>query len=445
MKHLKKILALVLCLVMLSSLAACGSKSAVGGQAGAANGESPIEKREAVDVKGPITIEFWHTSAGDLGIELDKQVKKFNETNGKGITVKATYMGIYYDVLTKLKASWGSNAVPDLVVCGAGGFEELAAGGALADMSAYVARDNFDMENIPKTLRYYTEYYDGQIIEFPYLVSTAIIFYNKAYYPNGVADTLEGWLEQAKAITAANPGIYGMSIPQDVGYIMRPFLKSLGAPGLTVEGGMKAAALDDGIMERYLTDWLSWIEGGYCAPLDVTNSSTNMANEFMQGKSAALINSCATMVSYVDTAKEAGIELGFAPAVGYGGKAGAIGGGGLCAMSSSTDEELAAVWEFIKFLYEDEQIIQTHKVSGYLPMTYSAAQHPDMVAFWEENPGNKVAFEQLDWATFNEWSPYLQKWRDYINAVVASVLVSKNMTPKEGVEQLKRNASVTFR
>lgn len=450
MKNFKKIVALLLCIVMAASVAACGGNSGSGGNAGGNAGGnsvdgSPVSKFEAVEVSAPVTVEFWHTSGGDLGTELEAQIKEFNETNGKGITVKGTYMGGYYDLLTKVKASYGSSAMPDMIVAGAGGIEELAEGGALADLAAYVARDNFDMENIPKSLRYYTEYYEGQIIEFPYLVSTAIVFYNKAYFPDGFPTTLEDWAKQAEQITAANPDVYGMSIPLDIGYIQRPILKSLGAPGLTTDNGNAPATLDDGTMEKFLTDWGTWIDGGYCAPLSVTDSTTKMGNDFLMGKTAAIVNSCAIMASYTESAKEANIDIGYAPSVAYGGGAGAIGGGGLCVMSQSTDQEIAASWEFIKFLYEDDNVIANHKASGYLPITYSAAESDEIKTFWEENPGNKVAFEQLDSATFNEWSKYLQKWRDYITTVITDVLVSKSLNPAEGVAQLKRNASTTFR
>lgn len=451
-KNLKRLLALVLCVLMAASMAACGGNGTqTGGNTNDdgsdadASSNSPVAKREAVEVTEPITIEFWHTSGGDLGTELEKQIEEFNQTNEYGITVKGTYMGGYYDLLTKVKASYGSSAMPDIIVSGAGGFEELAEGGALADLAAYVARDSFDMENIPESLRYYTEYYEGQVIEFPYLVSTAIVFYNKAYYPDGFPTTLEDWAEQAEQITAANPGVYGMSIPLDIGYIQRPILKSLGAPGLTTDNGNSAATLDDGTMEKFLTDWGSWIDGGFCAPLSVTDSTTKMGNDFLMGKTAAIVNSCAIMASYTESAKEAGLDIGYASSVAYGGYAGAIGGGGLCVMSQSSDQEVAACWEFIKFLLQDENVIANHKVSGYLPITYSAAQSAEIQSFWEENPGNKVAFEQLETATFNEWSKYLQKWRDYITTVITDVLVSKSLTPAEGVEQLKRNASTTFR
>lgn len=450
-KVLKKAVALLLCVLMVVSMTACGGgEAAPGGNAGSNGGQSgevsgsPIARKEAVEITEPITIEFWHTSSGDLGTELDSQIKEFNETNPYDITVKGTYMGSYYQLLTKVKSSAGTSVLPDLIIAGAGGIEQLAEAGILADVAAYVERDNFDMENIPESLRYYTEYYEGQVIEFPYLVSTAIIYYNKEYYPDGFPTTIEEWVEQSKKITAENPGIYGMALPLDTGYIQRPLLKSLGAPGLTTNNGTEPASLDDGTLEQLMTDWGTWINDGHCMGLTVTDSTTNITNAFFAGKVAAFANSCAAMASYTETAKTAGIDMGYASEVAYGGIAGAIGGGGLAVLSTSTDPEIAACWEFIKFLYEDEQVIDTHKVSGYLPITYSAAESAEMQAFWEENPGNRVAFEQLDWATYNEWSPYLQEWRDEITMMFTSVLVDGSLSPADAIAQLRRRAVITF-
>ena len=448
-KMMKRALALLLCLVMVMAMAACGGAPAQQGGASAGNqggsqSGSPIARREAVTVSEPITIDFWHTSSGDLAAELESQVNEFNANNPYGITVKATSMGSYYQLLTKIQSSSGTSVMPDLVIAASGGIERLAEAGVLADVASYVERDNFNMENIPESLRYYTEHYEGQVIEFPYLVSTAIIYYNKAYYPDGFPSTLEEWVEASKKITAENPGVYGMALPLDTGYIQRPLLKSLGAPGLTTNNGTAPATLEDGTLEKLMTDWGTWIQDGHCMGLTVTDSTTNITNAFFSGKVAAFANSCAVMTSYIETAKKSGIDMGYASEVAYGGIAGAIGGGGLGVMSTSTDAEIAACWEFIKFLYEDEQVIDTHMVSGYLPITYTAAQSEKVQSYWDENPGNRVAFEQLDWATYNEWSPYLQEWRDEIAAQFTAVLIDGSVSPADAVRQLQRRAVITF-
>ncbi|MCD8045494.1 MAG: extracellular solute-binding protein [Clostridiales bacterium] len=39
-----------------------------------------------------------------------------------------------------------------------------------------------------------------------------------------------------------------------------------------------------------------------------------------------------------------------------------------------SQQEIAAAWEFIKFLLEDEQVAENAADTGYLPITYSSTE-----------------------------------------------------------------------
>jgi len=431
----KALTAAILCLVMVLSLCACGSN---GG-----NGGAQADSGEAVTVSGPITIEFWHTRSGDHGKLLDEQIKKFNETNTLGITVVGTYQGSYYDVLAKVKTAYGTDTAPVLALVGAGGIEELAENGAVKDMSSYVERDSWNVENIPESLRYYMEHYEGQIIEFPYLVSSAIIYYNKQFYSEEPTD-LENFAQMAKQITAANPGVVGMGIGLDTGFIQRPILRSLGAPGLTLGSGDKPALLDDDYLTTHMNDWKSWIDGGFCASVDAVDSTTKMKNAFLSGKLAAYVSSSADLKQVIVDAQANGIDLGVARFVGYDGYCAPIGGGGIVALDTASAQETAAAWEFIKFLFEDQQVVDNAIRTGYLPYTVSAAANADMVAYWEQNPLTKVAYDQLEYATYNEWSVYLEQWRDKIANAFGFVIIDQSMTPEQAINFLRMQAEAIF-
>lgn len=432
----KKIATAMLCVVMLASLCACGSGSGSKASEGGDSGE-------AATVSGPVTIEFWHTRAGDHGKLLDEQIKKFNQTNTLGITVVGTYQGSYYDVLSKVKTAYGTDTAPVLALVGAGGIEEMAENDIVKDFAPYVERDNWDVENIPESLRYYMEHYEGKVIEFPYLVSSAIIYYNKQYY-SAEPTSLENFVEMAKEITANNPGITGMGIGLDTGFIQRPILRSLGAPGLTLGGGDKPALLDDDYLATHMNDWKSWIDGGFCASVDVVDSSTKMKNAFLSGKQAAYVSSSADLKQVMEDCKANNIDLGVAKFVGYGGYCAPIGGGGIVALDSATAQETAAAWEFIKFLFEDAQVVENAIRTGYLPYTISASNNADMVSYWNENPQTKVAYDQLEYATYNEWSVYLEQWRDKIANAIGFVIIDQSMTAEQAMKFLRTQAEAIF-
>lgn len=458
MSNLKKLLALLLCVAMLGTLlAACNKEPANNNPTDAKPTDAAKDATNAATdtteaanypdyVTEPVTIEYWHNHGGDLGVWIDDKIAEFNETNEYGITVIGTYQGGYGDILSKVKSSYGTDVSPNMAIVGAGGIEELAGTGAFADLAGYVERDNYDLENIPEGLRYYMQHYEGQVIEFPFLVSTTIIYYNKAYFTEE-PQTLEEWVAMSKKISEENPGVYGMAMWLDCGFIQRPVIKSLGAPGLcTADGEGPAEQLlgDDSVLYTYLADYRSWIEDGFCQPITVTSAGTNIENSFFAGTTASFVASSAAMNGYTKTAAEAGIDIGFCSSVGYGCKTAGLGGGGFAVMSDSTQQETAACWEFIKFLLSDENQIEKHMVSGYLPFTYSAVEKEELAKFWEENPGYKVAYETQDVATYNDWSLHLNEWRTQIANVFTGVLVDGSLTVEQAVEQLEKQAAVIF-
>ncbi|MBQ8803801.1 MAG: extracellular solute-binding protein [Tyzzerella sp.] len=440
MKTMKKILAILLSLAMVFALTACGGDDT---KTGGGKGSGDGDKKEALQVSEPVTIEFWHTLTADGAAALEAMTKEFNETNEYGITVNATNQGAYDSVLSKTIASHGTATAPTISLVGAGGIEQLAESGVVADMAAYVERDNYDLSNIPESLRYYMEYYEGQVIEFPYLVSSAVLVYNKDLIPTAPT-TLEEWVASAEAVTKANPGVYGMTLAVDSGFYQRPILTSLGAPGLTSEDGLSPAGLDDGALEKLLTDWKGWIDDGFCLRPSVTDFETKSLNQFADGKLASYVVSSATLHNLRTIAKDKNINYGITKAVGYGGYSAGIGGGGLVVLDSATQQEQAAAWEYIKFLYEDDNIVTLHKATSYLPFTYSSQKSEELAAYWEENPEFAVVVEQLEWATYNIWSGYLAEWRTQVKNCTTSVVVDGSMTVDAVIKFLQQQATVIF-
>ncbi|BBF45047.1 glycerol-3-phosphate ABC transporter, periplasmic glycerol-3-phosphate-binding protein [Lachnospiraceae bacterium KM106-2] len=98
----KRIIAMVLCLVcIISSLTGCGSKGkSNSGSKSQENGSTAVKAAEKSDTEGT-TITFWHSMGGVNGDAINALIKKFNEENKSGITVKAEYQGTYDDAINK--------------------------------------------------------------------------------------------------------------------------------------------------------------------------------------------------------------------------------------------------------------------------------------------------------------------------------------------------------
>lgn len=448
-KKFKKALAVVLAATTVCSMLVLGGCGKSGGdtQTGQNNGNSAV-KKEAVEVTDPVTIRIWHSSgAGANGEYMDAAIKAFNESNEYGITVEGTYVGPYKDTLSRVSTSIAAKENPVLAVLGDVGIPVLSTKGALADMTPYVERDNFNMDNFLESLQPYCTYED-QIVSFPFNRSTSLLFYNKAIWGKAgmePSDDLTELFKQAEAITKANPGVYGFGAHSDPFYFQEAWVRSLGSEGLTTNGGNSAGALDDGNLERVFTDWLAAIEGKYVATPSVTDAENKMKEAFYQGKIASIVASSGGLSNIIEMSKESGIDLGVSFMPSYGGTNTICGGGNIVVIQSNhSDQEISAAWEFIKFLSTDEWVAKRACGTGYVPVTYTSVEREEVKNLWAEQPAYKAAYDGMQYAESASWSIYQSEWNTYLEQATSYVIQDQTMTPAEAVDYLKKQATIIF-
>lgn len=400
-------------------------------------------------VEEPITIELWHTRGeGKNGDEMARVVDEFNKTNEYGITVESTYIGAYDETLSKAVTAIGAGDNPTLVLLAATpGVDTLASMDCLADLTPYIERDNFDLDNINEAFTY-KMYYNDEIISMPYVRSCTVILYNKDLFDKaGISDIPTDWAEFSKACKTVTEktGAYGFITTPDATYFQNTWLRSMGGDGIISQDGNGASCLDDGTMETLLTDWLHGVEDGWMMQYDPTNSDA--VNEaFSNGRVAAVSVSSGSLTSYIDLANEAGITLGTASMPGYSGKSTAeIGGGNIAIIkNNSNDQQIAAAWEFIKCLLEDENVATNAINTGYLPITNSSIQTEQIQNLWKEDSRFTVGWDSLQNGTEVYYSSKASEWRTSLQEVFDYVIVDKSMTPKEAVDYLKNQEAIIF-
>src|SRR5437867_12587278 len=67
-----------------------------------------------ITLSGPVSITLWHALTRAQQVALDAMVKKFNDTNGKGITVSALNQGGYTQLYQKTLGAIQAGALPEL-------------------------------------------------------------------------------------------------------------------------------------------------------------------------------------------------------------------------------------------------------------------------------------------------------------------------------------------
>ena len=130
------------------------------------------------------------------------------------------------------------------------------------------------------------------------------------------------------------------------------------------------------------------------------------------------MNSTGSLNNTLDIAKQNGYEIGtaFIPC----GKEYSVptGGCNIVMTSKLTDEEKEAAALFINFMTEEEQVVYSHKKTGYLPTTISSTTHPEIEALYESTPQFKVAVDQLQYGHGRPMNKaYGEAYNVYINAL----------------------------
>lgn len=439
----RKIMAVLLSAIMMLSMVACGGGNGEGGSSSLGSSE---EGSKAVQVTEPVTITLWHTrGAGANGTEMDRVVKEFNETNEYGIKVEAEYIGGYTAIMPKILTGVAAGNNPVMFMTSQPYMATLMEKGILADLTPYVERDEMDMKNFPEKMMEYT-YYNDQILSLPYIVSSSIFVYNKAMFSQAgvsVPTTIEE-LETVGAKLTQTTGQKAFAMPIDPTYMQDALLQSLGGNGIIDADGETVSCINDGTFAQLANDWYSWIKAGWCKAPNITSENTDILETFYQGKLASCIVSSGSLQNILSEC-EGSIDVGVAAMPGYEGLVNSIGGANIAVIKQNhSAQEIAAAWEFVKFLMSDEQLAQNAVNTGYLPVTYTSTETDLLKKHWSEVPEAKVAFEQLEWATVPAFSAYTNEWYDQTTSAFSYVVQAQNMTGEEAADYLKKQYSSVF-
>lgn len=396
----------------------------------------------------PVTIQFWHGNSGVVEETTLAQVEEFNKTNEYGITVEATYAGKYPELLSKASTAVASGDAPHVIMMSSTGIPVMTETGVLADMSGYIARDGIDLDNYIPTMMNFC-YYGDQIVTLPYQRSVPVLYYNKTMFDDmGLHEptSFEDLIEISKTIYEKSGGkAAGAGFLIDMFFYQEALVRSLGSDGIIAKDGSGPACLADGTLERVLKDWREGIEAGYFAHLEVTNTSSVMKEELYNGELGAMLSTSGNLGNFKSQFEELDYELGVCAMPVYGGMGGNIGGGNLGIVGATHSEnEIAAAWEFVKFLQRDDATATFAVNTGYLPITYSCTETDVLKEQWSADPDYRIAFDVLGDCSESSWCQYQNEFESYMKEAASYVVQDFSWTPEEAVKYLEEQASTVF-
>lgn len=347
-------------------------------------------------------IEYWHCNAETQGgLTVDELVKNFNENNDH-IEVVAKYNpDMYKGLMQNLQAESAAGNTPALVQIGWAFVDYFS--NNFAYVSPQDAIDTYDSgdstfltDNFLPNILDLAVNSSGDQVGIPYSLSTPVLYVNTDLLAEaGVTNTEPQTWQEVQEISEqvkANTGKYGLYVqePEDF-WAQQAIIESNGGKLLTKDGDSYKAtfASDEGIeaMQTYadmVADGsalhISWEEG---------------AQSFVDGNCAMLYTTIARRAYVQENAQFNAISV---KSPEWEGKKRQVPAGGcFLAITAQDDDQIAAAWEFEKYLYSIESMAAWTEGTGYVPPRKDVADAENgLKDFLAENTMMTPAIDQME-------------------------------------------------
>ncbi len=399
----------------------------------------------------PIIVEFWHAGSGSVGTVIDAEIEQFNNTIGaeKGIKVVGTYQGSYDETLAKTMNALSADNYPAIVMLeSVTGVSSLYDEDQLYIMDDLMAASDLKEEDFVDILMYHSKR-DGKLVGIPYMRSCAVYYYNKTMFdelglqpPKTIAE-LE---EVGKAIHDAKPDVYGFEMYCMSGgqWIFNNMMLQKGSDLFTPDGN-SMPCLEDGTMLEVFTDWLRWVDEGWCSVPAITNTGSVLRENFAQGRIASMMYSCGSMTGILNSVEncDAPFEVGVAYVPTYGLNCCPVGGNELGILAKNSDEVIQAAWTFLEYLCTPEVASQSAMGTGYVPALKACQEVEALRELWAAKPGYQVAFNQLmECEKCHSLSPYTTDMMEPLNEACSLLIQDHSITPEQALQIMIDEAAI---
>src|SRR3954452_5458900 len=376
--------------------------------AGAANSTScPLSALKKATK--PVEITMWHSMNRALGTTLQQLTDAFNASQ-TDVKVNLVNQIDYVQTFTKYKAGLSSGDLPDIVQLQETDQQQMIDTGTVLPASVCAKADKYSFSDfLPRVISYYTV--EGTQYAMPFNTSGPVLYYNKKAFiaagldpanPPKTLDELRAAAEKLKTNGVSAP----LGLKTDPLYLeqwtaMANRLFANGGNGRTARA---TKATFDTATGRAI---FSWMDGMVHDGLAETNADlgTGQYDDLLgirSGSHAMAIDTSAalgTIKAVLGDGNDPDGRLGVAPMPGPGTGAPAGGvinqGGELFMVNKSAPAKQAAAWKFLKFLAEPGNVTAWAIGTGYIPIRKSSASSSEMQDYWAQNPGFKVAYDQL--------------------------------------------------
>ena len=397
---MKKIISLLLALVLVLGLAACGAKTeAPKAEAPEAAPEAPV-----VDENNPlytkptenVKLTVWYAVSGVTAEKFEALVNEYVAAN-PNVTVELSYAGSYADAANKISANLLTNTAPDVALISAAPLYTGDRGDYTIE--TLIQDPAFDAEGIYEGVWDYAEF-AGRVCALPYGISVPALFYNKAIaekagldLENNPPKTWDELYVMAEKAVKDGGAINGFDV-NDVAWLFKSMLAQNGNSVIEGEGTDVEPIYNNAEAKEVAEFWQKLTANGLM-PVD---QHSNSDKTFQAGQTAFLVSSSIRLARWGGNPEIA--DFGCLPMPTFGEESVALGGNHLVCFPNGDDTKLAAAWDLLKFLMSEEKHTEFALETGYLPIYKSAMESDYVKSFIAEDARRQVIIDYME----NAWA-----------------------------------------
>ncbi len=400
---MKKVSGLLMIIVLLlASLVGCASSETNASKT--SNKSEGASEGTTEEAKEPVEIEFWYGLGGQLGENVERFIKEFNESQDE-VIVTGVAQGNYDETEQKLQAAIASKTVPAAVLLGNGTVLTFANKEILAPMDSFIEKDeDFNRDDFVESF-YQQGTVKDQQYALPLYGTTQVMYYRKDIFEElGISpDSLKTFesLKEAAAKIKEEKGIHGW-MPMWGPENLMDFAMSNGASYLSEDG--KTVTIDS-------PEWVeAWDYIGKAIHEDKTMAINHggegwaywykTIDDVLQDRAAGYTGSSGDQGDLDFT------KVAAHPQPGWKDHSAAPHAQALLAAipALASPEEQEAAFKFITFFNSAEKTADWSMNTGYIAVRKSAREVESFKKFAEENPQILVPLQQAETATppFND-------------------------------------------
>jgi multiple sugar transport system substrate-binding protein len=395
-----------------------------------------------ITLSGPVEITLWHALSGPQQVALDAMVKKFNDTNGKGITLKALNQGNYTQLYQKTLGAIQAGVLPELahayesfvadymkadVVVDLGPYKDSSKNGLNKQSQDDIYKGYYDTNTFPQ--------YGNKLLSWPFTKSLAVMYVNEDILKElgkPVPKTWDEFEATAKAAmkkdASGKATRNGFALNTDASYFNAQ-VYARGGPLMATDNKTVAWNGKEGLAVMQMYD--RGVKEGWA----YNPSGFDFQNDMAAGKLAFFFSSTSTvpfMKELADKTPSFHWSIANLPQANPSSPKTVQFGANVAILKSTPEKQLAS-WLFIKWFTETDQSAQFASTSYYMPVRKTAAESQALKDYWAKVPQGKQGFDLIQYSSPEPNVRGQQDIRLVITDALTSVITGK-ATPDAAIK-----------